>query len=146
MKKYIFVASIIFLLAFALIFYENPSIKKRELIKELTPLECDLNKTSCNSFHKNKEVVFEFEPKPLKILKETKIIIKNLPKTKDLNARLYGLNMYMGDIVSEFEMVGDNYEGYIVFSSCIEATMRYRFELFSGDKSLGIYVDFDVEK
>lgn len=145
MKKIIFIA-LVFLgfLVFYIFQIPNSNSTKRELIKELNALECDLNKNECK--YKDTDIVFSIEPKPLKPLQESKIIIKNLAYIKDLNARLYGLNMYMGNIVGEFERINDEYVGNIVFSVCTEDTMRYRLELFSGEKSLGIFMDFDVRR
>lgn len=144
MKKFLFLFALIILsgLYFS---YDNVS-KKRELIHELTPLKCDLNKTSCEVDFKGNKIIFEINPKPLRVLEESKVIIKNLPKYEKLNARLYGLNMYMGDIIAEFDYIDGVYKGDIVFSSCIESTMRYRLELFDEDTSLGIFIDFDVKR
>lgn len=146
MKKIVLLVSLVVIAGLIFILNKPKVSQKRELITELTPLKCDLNQTSCKVEYKGKFIEFELTPRPLKILKETKIIIKNLDDIKDLNARLYGLNMYMGDIVNEFSKVNNEYVGEIVFSSCIEATMRYRLELFSNDKSLGLYIDFDVKR
>lgn len=143
MKKIVFIALVLLGLFFLI---PNSNSKKRELIKELNPLACDLNKTECVINYKGKDISFDIEPKPLKVLEESKIIIKNLDEIKDLNARLYGLNMYMGDIVGEFERVNNEYLANIVFSTCAENTMRYRLELFSKDKSLDLFIDFDVRR
>lgn len=143
MKKIILVALVLLGLFFLI---PNSNSKKRELIKELSPLACDLNQTECVVNYKGKDISFNIEPKPLKVLEESKIIIKNLDEIKDLNARLYGLNMYMGDIVGEFERIDNEYLANIVFSTCAENTMRYRLELFSKDKSLGLFIDFDVRR
>ncbi|WP_267525331.1 hypothetical protein [Campylobacter sp. MG1] len=145
MKKYVIIICLVIIFILGFIFYPK-NTTKRELITELTPLECDLNKSACQVNYKNKKIIFEFDEKPLKILKETKVIIKNLEKFDNLNAKLYGLNMYMGDIISEFEYINNEYVGTLVFSSCIESTMRYRFELFDGKKELGIFIDFDVKR
>lgn len=146
MKKFLLLFALIILSGLYFYFtYENKS-KKRELITELSPLKCDLNKTSCEVDFKGNKIIFDINPKPLKILEESKVIIKNLPKYNNLNAKLYGLNMYMGDIIAEFDYKDGIYSADIVFSSCIESTMRYRFELFDGGKSLDLYIDFDVKR
>lgn len=146
MKKYVIliVVLVITLTTYFSLYSKNTG--KRELITDLTPLECDLNKQPCSVNYKGKNIIFDFVDRPLVILKETKIIIKNLDKVDNLSAKLYGLNMYMGDIISEFDYLNKEYVGNIVFSSCIETTMRYRLELFSNDKSLGIFIDFDVKR
>ncbi|MBT0882072.1 hypothetical protein [Campylobacter sp. 2018MI13] len=144
MKKLIFLLVIIAI--FASLFYFYPNSKKRELITTLTPLSCDLNVSECEVDYKGKKIIFDLSPKPLKTLEETKVIIKNLEDFPKLNARLYGLNMYMGDIVGEFEKIDNAYIADIVFSACTENTMRYRLELFNDNKSLDLSIDFDVRR
>ena len=66
-------------------------------------------------------------------------------KYKNLNARIYGLNMDMGTIKANLENRGNLYMGTVVLSSCVVEVMNYRLELYDGDKQLGIYIDFDLK-
>ncbi|MBZ7986555.1 hypothetical protein [Campylobacter canadensis] len=147
MKKIFILLFVIIFIAIVIIFYPKQNFKKRELITELTPLECNLNKEHCFLEFNNKKIEIYFQKQPLEIMVENTLHIKNLGKIDNLNARFYGLNMYMGDIVEEFSSKNNkDYYADLVFSACAENIMRYRLELFSGEKSLNLYIDFDVKR
>ncbi|TQR34744.1 hypothetical protein DMB92_01040 [Campylobacter sp. MIT 99-7217] len=122
---------------------------KRELIdtKNLQSLSCDLNQKSCEYNFKERQIFVEFQKKPIQSLDENILYIKNLGNYNHLNAKIYALNMYMGEIIPEFEKINhEDYKSSIVISTCPLDLMRYRAELFDGDKPLGFYFDFDVKK
>lgn len=147
MKKIFILLFVIIFIAIVIIFYPKQNFKKRELITELTPLECNLNKEHCFLEFNNKKIEIYFQKQPLEIMVENTLHIKNIGKIDNLNARFYGLNMYMGDIVEEFSSKNNkDYYADLVFSACAENIMRYRLELFSGEKSLNLYIDFDVKR
>lgn len=149
MKKYL--ALLGFLVAFLGLFlayhnYQKPKQgSKRELIKELTPLKCDLAQSPCEYDFKGKKVLIDINPRPVYMLEELTIIVKNLDKYEHLNAQIYGLNMYMGTISDEFERAANgDYTTTILLSSCQTKVMRFRLELFDKDESIGLFGDFDV--
>ncbi|MFG5142265.1 hypothetical protein, partial [Campylobacter lari] len=100
-------------------FYTNStnSGKKRELLTTLTPLTCDLNTQECEYNFKDKKVLINLNPKPIATLNELYLNITNLGEFKKLNARVDGLNMYMGDIVQLFKKFNITYHAKLVFSS-----------------------------
>lgn len=121
--------------------------KKRELIKELTPLSCDLNIQACEYEFKGRKVRVEFKEKPLQALIENELLVENLGEFEDLNAKIYGLNMYMGDIVPHFEQVEQgSYKANVVPSACVIDTMRFRVEFFSAKEAVDFYFDFDIKR
>lgn len=126
--------------------------RKRELVKtqDLKPLACDLNQRACEYEFKGRSVRAEFKNKPLRILDENELVIENLGSFKRLNARIYALNMYMGDVVPEFKALGDEnnqtYSANIVISACPLDLMRYRIELFDGDTPLNLHFDVDIRR
>ncbi|MCV3407315.1 hypothetical protein L8U38_01240 [Campylobacter lari] len=129
-------------------FYINSanSGKKRELITTLTPLTCDLNTQECEYNFKDKKVLINLNPKPIATLNELDLNITNLGEFKKLNARVYGLNMYMGDIVPQFKKINNTYHAKLVLSSCTLEVMRFRIELFDDETPLDFYFDFDVKR
>ena len=140
-------AALLGLGALAALSYLEHSGGKRELIKELSPLACDLNATSCKLMYKNKELEVSLSPRPIMVLDELELRIRGLDEIKGLQAAIYGLNMYMGDVVGEFErQESGDYVASVVLSSCALPIMRFRLELLQGDRPLGSYIDFDVEK
>lgn len=121
--------------------------KKRELIKELTPLSCDLNEKPCEYEFKGRKVRVEFKEKPIQALIENELFVENLGEYKNLSAKIYGLNMYMGDVVPSFERVGQNsYKASVVPSACVIETMRFRVEFFDKKKPVEFYFDFDIKR
>ncbi|OCX43482.1 hypothetical protein A7X81_00815 [Campylobacter ornithocola] len=143
----VFALAIVFAICGAY-FYTNSSNneKKRELITTLTPLACDLNIQECEYIFKNKKVLVNLNPKPIITLNELDLNITNLGDFKKLNARVYGLNMYMGDIVPQFKKINNTYHAKLVLSSCTLDTMRFRIELFDDETPLDFYFDFDVKR
>lgn len=122
------------------------SYRKRELLSVLTPLKCDLNKQACKYLFKGHEVSVEFSPKPVPNLEEISLSIKNLGNYKDLNAKVYGLNMYMGTLVPKFLKTGLDYKAELFLSSCVLNIMRYRFEFFNKQEPIGFHFDIDIQR
>ena len=107
--------------------------------------ECDLNLQNCVVKFGEKSVEISLEPKPLRSMVPLSLRINGLDgEYKNLKAHIYGLNMDMGTIKADLAKKGEIYIGNIVVSSCV-TTMKYRLELFDGEKSLGISVDFVLE-
>ena len=142
----IFALLLLALIAFWVLSSEQGS-KKRELIKELTPLQCDLNEKPCEYEFKGRKVRVEFKEKPIQALIENELVVENLGAFKDLNARIYGLNMYMGDVVPNFERINESsYKAAVVPSACVIDTMRFRVEFFEGKKPVNFHFDFDIKR
>ncbi|TXE89141.1 hypothetical protein FPD38_02460 [Campylobacter volucris] len=149
MKNLIVFALAIILAIAGAYFYNNPTnnlYKKRELITTLTPLQCDLNIQECEYNFNGKKILISLNPKPITSMSELDLNISNLGDFDKLNARVYGLNMYMGDIVPNFKKINNSYHTKLVLSSCTLDTMRFRIELFDDEKPLNFYFDFDVKR
>ncbi|KGI56737.1 hypothetical protein [Campylobacter sp. MIT 97-5078] len=146
-KKFFFALVLLSILVLFVILNTTKTQGKRELISELKPLECDLNVRDCMFDFKGKKVLVKTSLKPLASLQEFELILENLGDYKKLNARIYGLNMYMGDIVPSFEKIHSNsYKANIVLSACVIDIMRFRMEFFEGEEKLDFYFDFDVKR
>lgn len=147
MKKAFFLVFVS--LVFAILFFSlsRQEGKKRELIKDLSPLACDLSIQACEYEFNKQRVRVEFKNKPLLELVENELVIENLGEFNELNARIYGLNMYMGDLVPSFEKINENsYKTDLLLGACVLDTMRFRVEFFEGKKPLDFYFDFDMRK
>lgn len=148
MKKIILIillSCVAFVLAFLLT--KEDTTPKRALIKELNALACDLNTQDCSFDFKGKKVLVKTNLKPILALEEFKLIVENLGKYEKLNARIYGLNMYMGDMIPSFEATSLNsYEANVVLSACVLDIMRFRVEFFDGNEPIGFYFDFDLKR
>lgn len=113
-----------------------------EFKKQNSPLNiwCDLNTKDCQM---DNGVKFSFWSKPLIAMTPIILSIDGLKGDyKNLNARIYGLNMDMGTIKVNFDKKEKQYIGKLILNSCILSRMDYRLELFDGDKPINIYIDF----
>lgn len=150
MKKWLLLGFCLTLLLALIAFWAlsgEQGSKKRALIKELTPLVCDLNEEPCEYEFKGRKVRVEFKEKPIQALVENELVVENLGDFGELNARIYGLNMYMGDVVPHFERISaTSYKAAVVPSACVLDTMRFRVEFFAGKKSVDFYFDFDMKR
>ena len=121
--------------------------KKRVIIKELTPLKCNLNETPCEYEFQGRRVRVEFKDKPILAMVENELVIENLGDFGALDMRIYGLNMYMGDITPRLKALPrGTYKANVVLSSCVVKVMRFRAEFFKGEKQLDFHFDFDVKR
>ena len=145
MKNILYVLSAIIigaLFAFIINSYDEQTQK----ISADSNITCDLNTQNCNISYKGKEIGFSFYPRPLEAMVPLTLKVEGLNgQYKNLNARIYGLNMDMGTIKANLENRGDIYAGSVVLSSCVVEVMNYRLELFERDKPLGIYIDFNLK-
>lgn len=145
MNKILFVLSAVIaggVFAFIMNYTDNPTQK----ITAESNITCDLNSQNCSINHNENKIEFSFYPRPLEAMAPLTLKISGLnSKYKNLNARIYGLNMDMGTIKANLENRGNLYMGTVVLSSCVVEVMNYRLELYDGDKQLGIYIDFDLK-
>lgn len=145
MKNILYVLSAIIigaLFAFIINSYDEQTQK----ISADSNITCDLNTQNCNISYKGKEIGFSFYPRPLEAMVPLTLKVEGLNgQYKNLNTRIYGLNMDMGTIKANLENKGNLYIGTVVLSSCVVEVMNYRLELYDGDKQLGIYIDFNLK-
>lgn len=121
------------------------SCESQKAISE--PLSCDLNVGACSYRFKDKEILVSLDPKPLQALDITYLKVKNLGDYKDLKLKIYGLNMFMGEIKPKLVKLEDGtYESKIVLSSCTLDIMRFRAEFIQDGKPIGFYFDFELRR
>ncbi len=120
---------------------------KNEKTTLYEPLGCDLNVKDCTYRFKDKEVLISLSPKPLQALDLTYLKVENLGDYENLKLKIYGLNMFLGEIKPKLIKLGNGaYESKIVLSSCTLDVMRFRAEFMQEDRPLGFYFDFELRR
>ena len=113
----------------------------------LQELKCDLNMQNCKYKFNKKEVLISFEPKPIKSLELVNLNIENLGTYENLKLKIYGLSMDMGELKPKIYKLNENtYESKVFLSACVLENMRFRAELFDGEKPLGFHFDFELRQ
>ena len=149
MRKIIFILSFAFSLLTLYIIFNFYVFKDVKPNKENTtiPLECDLNIKDCKYKFNDKEILISLTPRPLQSLNPINLKIKNLGDYENLKIKIYGLNMYMGEIKPKIHKINKtDYESKIILATCVLDIMRFRVELMQNDKPIGFHFDFDLKK
>ncbi|EJQ5726076.1 hypothetical protein NZY91_002098, partial [Campylobacter coli] len=118
MKKIFFILASGLSLLILYIIFDFYVLKDRTTLSQtevLSPLSCDLNIENCTYSFKDREVLISMDPKPLQSLEITNLKIKNLGNYKNLKIKIYGLNMFMGDIMPRVTKINEtDYESRLV--------------------------------
>lgn len=144
MRKKIVIFAI-FLLTLALVFFANKNLKNAENLNEenLTLYFCDLNSKKCK-FENN--ISIDISKRPIVAMQDFSMYVTNLSQKESIKAKLYGVNMYMGEIELEFTKIQDNtHKADVVLSSCPLDVMLYRMDFFDEDDRI-FYFHFEVKR
>lgn len=114
----------------------------------LTPSspQCDLNIQECSYDFNGKKILVSIQPKPLQAMQDLKLNIENLPHYENLELKIYGLNMFMGEIKPKLIPTPKGYEAEILLSACTLDKMLYRAEFFQNGKTLKFHFDFELRR
>ncbi|MBE3022592.1 hypothetical protein CCAL13119_00015 [Campylobacter sp. RM13119] len=151
MKKFMIILTLLIAVfgASAYLFFKPKNLQNNEVVldTELTPLPCDLNKEhSCEVEYKGKKVSFALSPKPIYTMQPVTVKIEGLSDIKNPSLEISGVNMDMGVIKAKLEPRENGYVSNVVLSSCLLTVMRYRFEIYSNGKKIGLFIDFDLRQ
>lgn len=150
MKKFAFILAFAVVIILSYLIFDFYTLKdsQKAIKTDLSiPLLCDLNIQDCKYNFKGREVLISLNPKPLQSLDVTNLKVVNLGDYKNLGIKIYGLNMYMGEIKPKVHPLNStDYESKIVLAACVLDTMRFRVEFMDNDKPIGFYFDFELKK
>ncbi|EOC5017608.1 hypothetical protein ACI4X4_000063 [Campylobacter upsaliensis] len=146
MKKFFFIFSFAFILLGFYLYLKFDFDKNKNFTNAITPLTCDLNIEDCIFDFNNKKIRIFLNPKPLQAMQELDLKIENLDFYENLSLKIYGLNMFMGEIKPRLIYKNSHYEAKILLSACTLDTMRYRAQFFKDDKPLGFHFDFELRR
>ncbi|MCR2056124.1 hypothetical protein CHLV4088_01645 [Campylobacter helveticus] len=146
MKKYLLIfAFFLFLIGFYAYFKFDFNGDKN-FSNNTEPLICDLNIQDCTFEFKDKKIRVSLNPKPLQAMDVLDLKIENLDFYKNLSLKIYGLNMFMGEIKPKLIYENSYYKAKLVLSTCVLDTMRYRAQFFKDNKPLGFHFDFELKR
>lgn len=114
--------------------------------KKISPLICDLNEKDCEFDFKGKKIFVEFGPKALQALEISKLRVFGLDEFDELELKIYGLNMYMGDIWPRLVKNDGVFEADVLLGACVLELMRFRAEFLQNGEPIGFYFDFDLKR
>ncbi|TKX32351.1 hypothetical protein [Campylobacter aviculae] len=147
MKKLLFIlifGLVLFILYITLDFYIS---KDRTKNNDKSELSCDLNSKDCIYKFKDKEILISLTPKPIRSLQTIQLKIKNLGFYENLGIKIYGLNMFMGEIKPKIHPINKtDYEAQFILSACSMNIMRFRAELMDDNKPIDFYFDFELRR
>ncbi|MBS4407042.1 hypothetical protein [Campylobacter vulpis] len=146
MKKFFFIFSLAFILLGFYLHLKFDFDKDKNFTNTNASLSCDLNIKDCVFDFKGKKINIFLNPKPLQAMQELDLKIENLDFYENLSLKIYGLNMFMGEIKPRLIYKNSHYEAKILLSVCTLDTMRYRAEFFKDDKPLGFHFDFELRR
>ncbi|MBS4313040.1 hypothetical protein [Campylobacter vulpis] len=146
MKKFFFIFSLAFILLGFYLYLKFDFDKDKNFTDTNASLSCDLNIKDCVFDFKGKKINIFLNPKPLQAMQELDLKIENLDFYENLSLKIYGLNMFMGEIKPRLIYKNSHYETKILLSVCTLDTMRYRAEFFKDDKPLGFHFDFELRR
>ncbi|HEC1583803.1 TPA: hypothetical protein R1X63_001035 [Campylobacter upsaliensis] len=146
MKNFFFIFSFAFILLGSYLYLKFDFNKDKKLTDTNAPLACDLNVKDCIFNFKDKKIRIFLNPKPLQAMQELDLKIENLDFYENLSLKIYGLNMFMGEVKPRLIYKNSHYEAKILLSACTLDTMRYRAQFFKDDKPLSFHFDFELRR
>lgn len=146
MKNFFFIFSLAFILLGFYLYLKFDFDKDKNFTDANASLSCDLNIKDCVFDFKSKKINIFLNPKPLQAMQELGLKVENLDFYENLSLKIYGLNMFMGEIKPRLIYKNSHYEAKILLSVCTLDTMRYRAEFFKDDKPLGFHFDFELRR
>lgn len=127
-------AVILIVVAFLLESSAKKSIKNNENLCLISSQICEIDDVKI------------YSKSPMSSMKELSLMIENLDSSIDLiEARIYGLNMDMGEINVVFKRIDDsnNFETKVFLSACVYGEMLYKLEFSEpfSKYSVGFLID-----
>lgn len=96
---------------------------------------CELNESVCQVSSKYGELTISIEPRPIKPMVESTLIVKGLEKAKEPKIHIYGITMYLGHLKENLEKnKNGDLEAAIMIAPCDEVEMVFSLEIIDGDE------------
>lgn len=96
---------------------------------------CELNESPCQIQTKHGVATILLDPRPLKPMVESKLIVQGLNSLKEPKIHIYGISMYLGHLRENLEKnKNGDLEAEIIIAPCDEEEMLFSLEVLDGDE------------
>ena len=105
---------------------------------------CDLNESECELDTKEGKITLSFEPRPIRPMTQSTIIIKGLKGVKKPRVHIYGLSMYLGHLREDLEPnEKGELEAGVMLAPCDDEKMVFALEVLD-DKEIIAKTEFST--
>lgn len=105
---------------------------------------CELNESECELLTKEGKITLSFEPRPIKPMVESTIVIKGLKGVKKPRVHIYGLSMYLGHLKQDLEPnEKGELEAVVMLAPCDDEKMVFALEVLD-DKEIIAKTEFST--
>ena len=96
---------------------------------------CELNESECELDTKYGKITLSFEPRPIRAMVESTLVIKGLKGVKKPRVHIYGLSMYLGHLREDLEPneKGD-LEAEVMIAPCDDEKMVFALEVLDDEE------------
>lgn len=105
---------------------------------------CDLNESECELGTKEGKITLSFEPRPIRPMTQSTIVIKGLKGVKKPRVHIYGLSMYLGHLKQDLEPnEKGELEAVVMLAPCDDEKMVFALEVLD-DKEIITKTEFST--
>lgn len=98
---------------------------------------CELNQSECELDTKEGKITLSFEPRPIRPMVESTLVVKGLKGVKKPRVHIYGLSMYLGHLREDLEPnSAGQLETGVMIAPCDDEKMVFALEILDDEKVL----------
>ena len=98
---------------------------------------CELNQSECELDTKEGKITLSFEPRPIRPMVESTLVVKGLKGAKKPRVHIYGLSMYLGHLREDLEPnSAGQLEAGVMIAPCDDEKMVFALEILDDEKVL----------
>lgn len=96
---------------------------------------CELNESECELDTKYGKITLSFEPRPIRAMVESTLVIKGLKGVKKPRVHIYGLSMYLGHLREDLEPnEKGELEAGVMIAPCDDEKMVFALEVLDDEE------------
>lgn len=96
---------------------------------------CELNESECELGTKEGKITLSFEPRPIRPMVESTVVIKGLKGVKKPRVHIYGLSMYLGHLMEDLKPnEKGELEAGVMIAPCDDEKMVFAVEVLDDEE------------